>query len=209
MVQLLYELISALLQLLVAVLIPFVFFLFRKDKSETFFVYIGLYTPTRISLVYAIGASLLFVITGIGLTFLDEGMKQAVLSPDSVTGKLRLMGLNATSVTSLLIIAWCKTSLAEEIFFRGFIAKRLIHTLGLRLGNFLQAVIFGAIHVVLFWALTDTTLVPLTFIFAFSSIAGWTIGYIKEKYANGSIVPGWVAHGLGNTISYFIIAFFI
>jgi hypothetical protein len=29
------------------------------------------------------------------------------------------------------------------------------------------------------------------------------------EYANGSIVPGWIAHGLGNTMSFFILAFII
>jgi membrane protease YdiL (CAAX protease family) len=128
---------------------------------------------------------------------------------NSVTGKLRLMDLNAISLSILLIIALLKTSFSEEILFRGFIAKQLIHKLGFKTGNFLQATVFGVIHLVLFWLLTKTTFIPLTFILIFSSFAGWVIGYIKEKYANGSIIPGWIAHGLGNTISYFIIAFII
>jgi len=209
MTQLLNEFISTILQLIVFTLIPFLFFLFRKDKSVLFFKYIGLYKPTGKSIIYVIGASLLIVVTGIGLTFIDEGIKQAVLSPNSVTGKLRLMGFNATSVSILLIIALFKTSLAEEILFRGFIAKQLINKLGFNIGNMLQAIIFGIIHFLLIGALTNTTFIPLTIIFAFSSFAGWTIGYIKEKYAYGSIIPGWVAHGLGNTISYFILAFII
>ncbi|MDQ3049528.1 MAG: CPBP family intramembrane metalloprotease [Bacteroidota bacterium] len=209
MTPLLNESISTILQLIVFSVIPFLFFLFKKDKSLTFFKYIGLYEPTRKSIIYVIWTSLLFVIAGIGLTFIDESIKQAVLSPNSVTGKLRLMGLNATSISILLIIALFKTSLAEEILFRGFIAKQLINKLGFITGNILQAAIFGIIHLLLFLALTNTTFIPLTFIFVFSSFAGWTIGYIKNKYANGSIIPGWIAHGLGNTISYFIIAFFI
>jgi len=48
---------------------------------------------------------------------------------------------------------------------------------------------------------------PLAIIFTVSSFDGWTIGYVKEKYAHGSVVPGWVAHGVGNTISYFVLAF--
>ncbi|WP_156138344.1 hypothetical protein [Sphingobacterium sp. T2] len=36
---------------------------------------------------------------------------------------------------------------------------------------------------------------------------GKTLGYIKEKKGNGSIIPGWVAHGLGNFVTYFTIAF--
>jgi uncharacterized protein len=73
--------------------------------------------------------------------------------------------------------------------------------------NLLQAAIFGLIHFALFRALTKTTIVPLIIIAFFSTLMGCIIGYIKVKYANGSITPGWVAHRLGNTLSYSIIAF--
>lgn len=209
MQQLLNEIISTIFQIVAFTLIPFIFFLFRKDKAVTFFKYIGLYKPTTKSLMYVVLAALIFLIAGIGLTFIDDSIKQAVLSPNSVTGKLRLIGLSATSIMTLLIIALFKTSFAEEILFRGFIARQLINKLGFKNGNILQATIFGLIHLLLFWLLTKTTIIPLTFIFALSSCAGWIIGYIKEKFANGSIIPGWLAHGLGNTLSYFIIAFII
>jgi uncharacterized protein len=129
------------------------------------------------------------------------------LSPNSMTGKLRMLGLSGSTITILLITALFKTSLSEEILFRGFIAKRLINSLGFKNGNILQALIFGLLHLLLFVFLTKATVFSLTLILIFSSFAGWTIGYIKEKYANGSIIPGWLAHGIGNSISYFLIAF--
>ena len=207
--QIINEFISAILQVIIFSLIPFIFFLFRKDKSASFLKYIGFYKPPIKAVIYVIAASLFFVITGIGLVFIDAGIKQAVLSPNSVTGNIRTLGLNITSLSILFIIALIKTSLSEELFFRGFLAKQLINKSGFKTGNILQALIFGLVHLLLFWLLTKTTFVPLLIIFTFSTIAGWTIGYIKEKYANGSIVPGWIAHGLGNSLSYFIIAFII
>ena len=209
MMQLVNELISTILQIGVFTVIPFIFFLLRKDKGITFFRYIGLYKPTTKSLIYVVFASLIILIGVVGLIFIDDSIKQAVWSPYSVTGKLRLMGFSATSVIILLIIALFKTSFSEEILFRGFIAKQLINRLGFKTGNILQAVIFGLLHLLLFWLLAKSSFFQLTFIFVFSSFAGWTIGYIKEKFANGSIIPGWIAHGLGNTLSYFIIAFII
>jgi membrane protease YdiL (CAAX protease family) len=209
MTTILNEFISGVLQLIAFTIIPYIFFLFRKDKNVSFFKYIGLTKPTAKSMVYAIGVSLFFVVVGIGLIFIDEGWKQAVLLPNSVTGKIRLMGFNATSVSVLLINALIKTSLWEELFFRGFLAKRLINKFGFKTGNILQAVIFGAVHLALFGLLSSITFLPLMIIFGFSTLAGWSIGFIKEKYANGSIFPGWLAHGLGNTVSYSIIAFII
>jgi uncharacterized protein len=209
MIQILSELISALLQLFVFSLIPFIFFLFRKDKTVTFLKYIGLIKPTKKSLKYVVGVALLFVIAGLGLTFINESWKNAVLLPNSVTGKIRLMGFSTKTIIVILIIAMIKTSLSEEIFFRGFLAKQLINKFGFKVGNVSQATIFGSVHLLLFGFLTKISFLPISMIFIFTTLAGWTIGYIKEKYANNSIVPGWVAHGLGNLISYTTIAFFI
>jgi len=209
MAQTINEFISAIFQVVVLTLAPFIFYLFRKDKSQAFFKYIGLYKPTAKAMMYVLAPLLLIAVMGMGLVFINDGFRQAALSPDSVTGRIRSMGFSANSVVALLIMALIKTSLSEEIFFRGFLAKRLINKLGFKTGNFLQAAIFGLMHVLLFGLIATTAFLPLTIIFVFTSFAGWAIGYVNEKYANGSIIPGWIAHGLGNTISYFIIAFVI
>ncbi len=203
------EIISTTLQVVLFTLIPFIFFFFRKDKSITFFNYIGLFRPPRKSVSYAFLASILFLIGGLGIIFLDENIKQVVISPPSTIGMLRTLGLSGTSIIILLIVAIFKTALAEEILFRGFIARQLTIKTGFKIGNLIQAMIFGSIHLLMFWTLTKTTISFLLFIFFFSFFAGWTIGYIKEKYANGSIIPGWIAHATGNILSYIIIAFFI
>lgn len=209
MVHIHNELLSAVLQVLLFTLIPFIFFLFRKDKGISFLKYIGLHKASSKSIMYALGVSILFVASGVGLSFVNHGIREAMLSPKSVTGKLRLMGFSASSFSVLLIIALIKTSLSEEILFRGFLAKRLIRKFGFRAGNIFQSIIFGAVHLILFWALTKAGFIPLTIIFLFSSFAAGLIGLIKEKYAGGSILPGWIAHGLGNTLAYSIIAFII
>jgi membrane protease YdiL (CAAX protease family) len=203
------ELISSLLQVLVFTLIPFIFFLFRKDKTVTFMQYIGLYKAPAKGIMMGIAVSILFLLAGLLMVFTDDGFKEVVLSKGSVTGKIRAMGLSVYSVLTLLLMAWVKTSLSEEILFRGFIGKQLIRMMGFWLGNILQAMFFGFIHLLLMWRLLGTGFTTLMLVFFFSSFAGWAIGYVKVKRANGSIVPGWIAHGLGNTISYFIIAFCI
>jgi uncharacterized protein len=207
MIQVVNEVISTIIQIGLFTLIPFIFYKFRKDKSLTFLKYIGLYKPPTKSLLYVVFVSLIFLFIGIGLIYIDDSFKQAALSPNSMTGKLRMLGLSGSTITILLITALFKTSLSEEILFRGFIAKKLINSLGFKNGNILQALIFGLLHLLLFVFLTKATVFSLTLILIFSSFAGWTIGYIKEKYANGSIIPGWLAHGIGNSISYFLIAF--
>lgn len=203
------EIISTVIQLVLFALIPFVFFLLRRDKSVTFFNYIGWYRPEKNAVAYALSASILFIISGLGMIFFSQNIKDALFSPPSVTGTLRTMGPTGTSVLILITVAVFKTALAEEILFRGFFAKQLIKRLGFRTGNLVQAILFGAIHLLLFWALTKATVIFLLFSFLFSFVAGWTIGYIMQCRAGGSIIPGWIAHAVGNILSYAVIAFII
>lgn len=203
------EIISAVLQIFVFTLIPFVVFLITRRTANGFFDYIGIKATTKKAVILAVSASLIFLAGGITLAFLSDEVREVLINPPSVTGKIREMGLRAAAVFTLIIIAWFKTSLAEEILFRGFIAKRLVNWLGFQLGNLLQALIFASLHALLFWALSKSGVSFLIFIFFLSGIAGYIIEYINEKHGAGSIVPGWIAHALGNTISYFVIAFLI
>ncbi|MGK6353544.1 CPBP family intramembrane glutamic endopeptidase [Parapedobacter sp. DT-150] len=203
------ELISTVLQLAVFTLIPFLVYVIIKKKVGGFFRYVGFVKTTSKAIWLSLGTSFFFLAGALLLVVFSEDIRQIMLTPPSVTGKLREMGFGATSVITLFLIACLKTSLAEEILFRGFIAKRLTSWLGYRKGNFWQSLLFAAIHALLFWALTKAGWPFLLFIFFFSGIAAYLIGYIKEKVGKGSILPGWVAHGTGNLVSYWIIAFVI
>jgi uncharacterized protein len=203
------EIISAILQILVFSLIPFVFFLITHRTAKGFFDYIGLKAPPKKAVLLAIATSLIFLAGGIILAFVSEQIREVLIKPPSITGKLREMGLQPATVFILIIIAWFKTSLSEEILFRGFIAKRLVGRFGFQTGNILQAAIFALIHLLLFWALSLAGAAFLLFIFFFSGTAGYIVEWINEKYGEGSIIPGWIAHALGNMISYTVIAFLI
>lgn len=205
--QIISELLSSLMQLAISCLIPFIFFLFRKNKEVGFLKYIGLYGASAKSILYVLAAAFVILSTTIGLAHVSEGMRKMMFDPHSVTGKLRLMGLTGETFLILLMIAWIKTSLSEEIFFRGFLAARLNSKFGFKAGNISQALIFGGIHFLLFSQTTSTGIGSLILIFFLTTTAALLIGYIKEKLANGSIIPGWIAHGLGNTLAYLIVAF--
>ena len=209
MEEVLNQIFSAVAQVLIALLVPFIFYVFRKDRSRGFGHYIGMTRPGWKAVGLGLAVSLLFVAGGIAMALWSEEIRKLLMDPQTVTGHLHAMGLNEHSIAILLIIAWIKTALSEEIFFRGFIGKRLVKRLGFRQGNIFQALIFGFVHLLLFAVLLKAGTGPCLFIFALSTFAGWAVGYIKEKYAGGSIVPGWLAHGLGNSISYYVIAYVI
>jgi membrane protease YdiL (CAAX protease family) len=130
------------------------------------------------------------------------------MDPHSIAGQLRLRGVSFGSVAVLLTTALVKTALAEEILFRGFIAKRLIAAWGLVVGNVTQAVLFGALHVGLFWIFTNSPLV-LGFVFLESVVGAALAGYLNECLAGGSIIPGWILHGMANVVSYSVIGFLL
>lgn len=202
------ELIGASLQILIFTLIPFLAYVFKRETYKGFFDYIGVKKSTKKANVLAIFACLLFAAPLLILTFTSEEFKEIMFDPNSITGKFREMGFGLESMTLLLVIALIKTSLAEEILFRGFIAKRLISFLGFVKGNLLHAVIFGFIHTGLF-ALITSNILFLVIIFLIPSIGAYISVVLNEKMANGSILPGWISHGLANIIAYSIVGFVI
>jgi len=40
-------------------------------------------------------------------------------------------------------------------------------------------------------------------------LAGWIYGYLMEKKADGSMMIGWMIHGISNFISFFIFSFLL
>jgi membrane protease YdiL (CAAX protease family) len=98
--------------------------------------------------------------------------------PDSITG-YAVIGLLA---------------LAEEMFFRGFLAGLLIRRLGFTVGNTIQALTFLTPHLLLL----QVTLLMWP-ILPVQLIAGWLLGWLC--YRSGSIAPGSLAHAASNVIA--------
>ncbi|MFN8472772.1 MAG: CPBP family intramembrane glutamic endopeptidase [Anaerolineae bacterium] len=105
----------------------------------------------------------------------------------------RYAGWPATPAS--FVLAWgyeaIYVALGEEAFFRGFLGGLLMRRLGFALGNLLQAAIFLLPHLLLLTV--STALWPLL---AAQFLAGWLQGWLL--YRSGSILPGWIAHSLGN-----------
>lgn len=200
------EIISAVLQLAVFTSIPFLVYLIKYKTSKGFMNYIGLKPSNRKANLLALLIVVLIALPILLLFLFNEEFKAILTDPQSVTGKFRQMGFSWEALIMVLVAAVIKTSLAEEILFRGFIAKRLIAGLGFQAGNLLQAVLFGAIHALLFMSITKNPLF-LFIIFLFPTLGAYFKAYLNEKVADGSIIPGWLAHGGGNIIAYSSIGF--
>lgn len=202
------ELIGAVLQVAAFGLIPFAVYLFRTRSAKGFFTYIGLIRSNARANVLALFASMLFAAPILLLTLTSPDFREIMFDPASVTGKFRSMESGAGAAVLLLIYALIKTSLSEEILFRGFLAKRLIAAMGFRKGNVLQAAIFGLIHTLLF-ALVTTNVVFLFVIFFVPALGAYVSAYLNEEVAGGSIIPGWMAHALANVLAYGVVGFLL
>jgi len=55
-----------------------------------------------------------------------------------------------------------------------------------------------------FFVTTPLKALVITLITGFS---GWLLGWLTEKGSGGSIVPGWMAHGVGNLVLSMVQAF--
>jgi membrane protease YdiL (CAAX protease family) len=202
-------LISALLQVVLFSAVPFVVYAIPRRTVRGFPAHTGLTRPTNGSLLLGVLAGALF--TGVMLTLFMTApdLRDLATGPNTVPGKLRPLGPSAAGVAALLIAAMIQTALAEEIFFRGFLAKRLITSLGFAWGNALQATGFGATHLLLFAGPGGATFSPAraAMVVGATGLIGGLLCWINERRANGSIFPGWLAHGVANVISYAVLAF--
>jgi uncharacterized protein len=207
--MILWAFLNAIIQLLAFTLIPFIVYLLRTGKYRGFFQYTGLYAAPYRSLGYALIVAILLAATVIPLILASPLLKSEMVGPDTVENTiLQVKGMSARIII-ILVISLVKTALAEEIFFRGFIAKLLIHWLGFKYGNLLQAGIFGGVHLLGFLTLTNAGPVFLTIAFLLPGAIAWLMGFLNEKTAKGSIFPGWLIHALLNTITYTVFTFFI
>lgn len=138
-------------------------------------------------------------------------MGELASGPGTIGARLAEIDNPATLAALIAVMALFKTALAEEIVFRGLIAKRLINWLGFGLGNFAQALIFGLIHLAVF-AVPGSPAPTVTMILVMlgmPSLAGWLMGYANERFGNGSIAPGWLMHAVGNSVGYTIMATYL
>lgn len=187
---------SSLLQLLIFSFIPFIWWLITARKTK-FFQWIGLKKPVFKDSKFII-FGIIVVVAGlyIGAMFF---IMTTFLS-DVPTATSQFSGKGLWAVPSIIIYAIIQTSLSEELFFRGFLCKRLVSRLGFIAGNTIQSTLFGLLHGIPFGLATGNWLVCILLTILPATI-GFTQGWLNEKKAGGSIIPSWILHGLMNILS--------
>ncbi len=139
-----------------------------------------------------------------GFTFLGIVMSVAILRliPASVLNEKNVatsqfvgQPLTGMNFLSALFFGLFKTGLGEELLFRGLISGLFGRRTKLWIANAFQAAIFTLPHLLLLTI--NLRLWPIALVLPF--VSGLILGWLRLK--SGSIVPGWIVHGLSNTFS--------
>ena len=189
---LLSSVISSVVQLGLFLVIPFAWWAFTARRSVGFASWIGLRRPTWDGRRARLGIAILaWVVIGAASTALLQSLSGDVPAA-------RFVGRGLGGIVPVLLFAIVQTSLAEEIFFRGFLGKRVIARWGFAPGNAAQAIVFGILHVAMFASFADP--IQLLAIGILTGASGWIAGWLNEEGAGGSILPGWVLHASANLL---------
>ena len=201
---------TAIVNLIVFSLIPFVWWLIRHRKETGFFQWLGFYRPRLKSKwwVLVIFAVLYYFFYNFDFTqLIDPATLEYVENSDAVSANA-FAGIGAAATLPALIENFIANGVAEEILYRGFLCKRLCGKLGTGAGIVLQAVLFGLMHNILYMIVgLDVGLWYHILTFVFTGMGALLLGWLNEKIYNGSIIPSIVLHGAGNFIATMLVAF--
>ena len=194
------KIISSLSQIIIFSIIPFLFWYFSARKQESFREWIGLKKikgGKKTALAIIIVTTFYLLISLILLNSL-KNIENATTE---------FQGLRFAALPAIFIYAVFNTSFPEEILFRGFILKRLANKLGFTKANFIQGILFGLLHGVMFFPLVGN--LKSILIILMTGFIALAMGYINEKLSGGSIIPSWIIHAISNLIAGLYAAFYI
>lgn len=199
------QLLSAVLQLLMLTMIPFVWYVISTRKIAGFSQWIGLKPAAKVPAKAMGGIFLAFaLITLLPYWYLyrTNSLTYSGFTIDSY----RQSGWSIQTVLVILIWAVLQTSLSEEIFFRGFLCKRFCSAWGWKIGTAVQAALFGVIHLPAVWG---KGIFPALVIFLLTGGIGFALGWLSRQKAGGSILYGWCLHAAANILSPIIVFCFL
>ena len=196
---------SAILQLLLFLSVPFMWYVVTHKKINGFFVWLGIKVapkpPLKVMLCILIGFLVVVFLPYMWL-YQSENLNYQGFTVDA----FRQSGWSIQTLCVILIWAILQTSLSEEILFRGFLCKRCCNKFGEKIGNTVQAIIFGMVHTA---ALPDKNIFAILIVVLLTGGIGYVLGWLSLKKVQGSILYGWEIHATVNILSPIIVFTFL
>lgn len=194
------KIISSIIQIILFAIIPFIWWFVTARKQQKFPQWIGTKKITG-------GKKTFFAIGMASVAFLLIGTFTLYCIRDVETAPSDFAGLGASAIPAIIIYAAFNTAFPEELLFRGFLLKRLANKFGFHIANLIQALLFGLLHGVMFISLAGS--IRTILIIVLTGTIAWFMGFINEKYSDGSILPSWIIHTVSNLFSGLCSAFSI
>jgi membrane protease YdiL (CAAX protease family) len=184
--------INSVLQIALFSLVPFVWWLVTRKKGERFLPWLGLRridNAKKVALL-SLCVSIVFMALSVFVLYSIRGIPSATS---------QFQGVGAAGIPSVIVYALFNTALSEEILFRGFLLKRLMSKFGFVVANIIQSLLFGLLHGIAFVSMTGVP--SAAAIILMTGAVAFAMGYINEKKAGGSILPGLMMHSAANLFS--------
>ena len=185
---------NAVIQVIIFSVIPFVWWLCTARKKEGFWSWIGF---EKIKVTNK--RNFIILLLGVCIACYALGELALMMRGDLEAADSAYKGMGVKAIPSILMYAFGQTALSEEILFRGFLLKRLQSKWGFKFATTVQAIIFGALHILMVWG--EVGIVAGIVIVIYPMVIAVVLSWINEKKADGSIYASWIIHGILNSVT--------
>lgn len=153
--SLIKEIINTITNILLFSIIPLVWYLLKERTFKGFLHSLGIYKPRKINLL-----DISLIVTATYLITLAVNII-VIITANSGRGSVDIQGYKAIELFLYLLLYGMKTGIAEEILFRGFIAKKVIRKIGFSKGNVFQAIVFASPHFVIIGSASTADIIEM------------------------------------------------
>ena len=203
MVNLIQQMTNALIQIVLFMLLPFIWWFVTARRKSSFLDWIG-FKPLKDTGNHKMW---LWIFLGLLSFTIFSYLVLYTIVKDLKTATSSFSGLGFQALPAVLIYSLFQTSLPEELLFRGFLLKRFSVCLPFGVANTIQAALFGLLHGLMF--ITEVSwLQTLVIILCTGGIAAY-LGFVNEKKSGGSILASWIMHALANVVTGMLSAFLL
>ena len=203
MVSLIQQMTNALIQIVLFMLLPFIWWFVTARRKSSFLDRIG-FKPLKDTGNHKMW---LWIFIGLLSFTIFSYLVLYTIVKDLKTATSSFSGLGFQALPAVLIYSLFQTSLPEELLFRGFLLKRFSVRLPFGVANTIQAALFGLLHGLMF--ITEVSWLQTLVIILCTGVIAAYLGFVNEKKSGGSILASWIMHALANVITGMLSAFLL